>query len=188
MTAKKVKKEEGQDETELVIGEEFAEELGHDKKSKQLREKLKECQAEKMEYLTGWQRAKADYANQASEHLKALEATKRRAKIGIIEDMLPTLDSFQMAVQGGGWEHVDETWRSGVMHIYRQLVSALEDNGIIELDPLNEEFDPARHQAVETRIVDDASQANKVIAVLQKGYVLEDQLVRPARVVVGAIS
>jgi len=190
MSAKQVKKEtkkETVDEVEILEDAEFVEELGYTNKIKELHEKLKECQAEKMEHLTGWQRSKADYANQSEEYARLLGKAECRAKIACIENILPVLDSFAMAMDGSGWKDVDAIWREGVEHIYRQLIGGLASSGMKEINPLHEEFDPMFHQAVENKQVDETTQANKILAVLQKGYLLDDQIIRPARVIVGTI-
>ena len=185
MTAKR--KEESED-IEITDDEEFAVELGKDGQLKKLREKLKKCQAEKVEYLTGWQRAKADYVNQSKEHTVQLSAMSVRAKTALIEDLLPALDSFNAAMRGAAWQDVDEKWRIGVEHIHRQIMDSLEGHKLEELNPLGEEFDPAKHQAVKTQEVNEEGEDNQVIEVQQLGYLLDGQLIRPAQVTVGSYS
>jgi molecular chaperone GrpE len=67
----------------------------------------------------------------------------------------------------------------------RQLVAAFEKASLVELNPLGEKFDPHKHQAIsQTEVPDEATEPNRVITVLQKGYQLHDRIIRPALVVV----
>lgn len=184
MAAKK-KIVEPEIDIELTDDEDFASELGKDGQLKKLREKLKECQAEKSEYLMGWQRAKADYVNQKAENQTQLASATIRAKIALLEDILPALDSFAMAMKGEAWQNVDPTWRIGVEHIYKQLIDGLAQNEVETINPLNEQFNPETQQAVEEREVTDSSLDGVVIEVHQYGYKMKTHLIRPARVVVG---
>jgi molecular chaperone GrpE len=73
----------------------------------------------------------------------------------------------------------------GVEYIYSQLKGILEQNGFSEFDPQGETFDPVRHHAIETIPVTDPAQDHKVIEVVQKGYMLNGKIVRPASVKIG---
>ncbi|MDP3955746.1 MAG: nucleotide exchange factor GrpE [bacterium] len=183
MSRKKSEISNDHDDINLVADEEFAVDEGKDSQLKKLREKLKECHAEKGEYLTGWQRAKADYVNQIGEHSRALMVAHIRAKASIIEDLIPTLDSFAMAMTGDAWQNVDDVWRIGIEHIYRQYEEALKNNGLQIIDPYGQPFDPQFHQAVEEKESTEVKDGC-VLKVLQKGFMLGEQLIRPARVVV----
>ena len=154
---------------------------------KKLREKIKKLEGEKQEYLDLSQRTRADYANYKKEvdANKALDrkfATKR-----LIEDLLPILDAYDMA-QGNkeSWEKVDQNWRAGVEYIFSQLKSVLEREGVTSYGKVGDTFDPVLHETMQTVEVDDESQVDKVVRVLQSGYKMNDGILRPARVHVGS--
>ena len=153
---------------------------------KKLREKLKKCEAEKMEYLTGWQRAKADLINaRKRDEADRAEFTKY-ANERLIEDLIPTLESFDMAMGNKEtWEKVDKNWRVGVEYIYSQLKKALSEAGLQEINPLGQPFDHSRDEAAEYVPVDDEKDHHKVLAVVQKGYSLNGRSMRPPKVKVG---
>lgn len=155
-------------------------------KIKDLREKLKKALAEKQEYLLGWQRSKADFVNARKREEESRKELLKYANEGLILELIPALDSFTMAFANKeAWEKVDKNWRSGVEYIYSQLKGALEANGLKELSPLNEVFDPMKHNAIESITVTEKNQDHKVIEVVQKGYELAGKIIRPANVKIG---
>jgi molecular chaperone GrpE len=153
---------------------------------KKLREKLKKAEAEKSEYLTGWQRAKADLVNARKRDEEERKDFVRFANERLIEDLVPTLESFDMAMGNKEvWEKVDKNWRMGVEYIYSQLKKALSDSGLEEINPINEKFDHNKHEAASYEPVTDEKMDHVIIGVVQKGYVLNGKFLRPAKVRVG---
>ena len=75
-----------------------------------------------------------------------------------------------------------ESLRTGTEVTLKQLVAAFEKSGLSEINPVGEKFDPHRHQAIS--MVDSEQEANTVVTVLQKGYLLVDRVLRPALVMV----
>lgn len=153
---------------------------------KRLREKLKECTAKKQEYLDGWQRAKADIVNTKKEFSKKRERLRARATEAVISDILPTLDSFEMAfADQEAWNQVDEQWRAGVEHIHTQLMNALKGQGLKVIKPkAGDEFDPQLHTSVATEPVETGGQDDTVASCEKTGYRLDDRVIRSANVVV----
>ncbi|MFH1170755.1 MAG: nucleotide exchange factor GrpE [Candidatus Vogelbacteria bacterium] len=158
-------------------------------KLKKLREELKQCQMDKQEYLTLSQRLKADYMN----FEKATES--RRGEIiqfanqALLLDLLDLTDSFELAfADQTAWSAVGENWRKGVEYIYTKLVGILKDHGLEALNPLDEPFDPASHESLESVAVDKEDQDGRVVAVMKKGYRLQGKVLRPAQVKVGAFN
>jgi len=150
---------------------------------KKLREKLKTCEKEKKEYLDGWQRMRADFAN-----IKKDEDTRRGEMIkfaaeGLVDDLIPVLDSFAMAFGNKeAWEKVDENWRKGVEYIYAQMYSVLESRGLTEIGKVGEKVDPRTHVAIEEVPPTSEKEADTVSEVVQKGYRLHSKVIRPAKV------
>jgi molecular chaperone GrpE (heat shock protein) len=79
---------------------------------------------------------------------------------------------------------IDKNWRIGVEFIYSQLKTALENNGIVPIDAIGVEFDPNKHEPIETKETDDATLDHKIERIIQKGYQMGERVIRPARVVV----
>lgn len=156
---------------------------------KKLREKLKAIEAEKQEYLTGWQRAKADLVNARKRDEEDKRAYAKHATEDLIEELIPVLQSFESAMANKeSWEKVDKNWRVGVEYIAGQLKKALTEHGLEEIDPLMKEFDPARDEAIEHVPVNEKNRHNVVIEVLQKGYSLNGRMIRAPRVKVGDMT
>jgi molecular chaperone GrpE len=155
----------------------------------ELREKLRTCENEKKEYLDGWQRMRADYANARKEEESRRGDMTKFASEGLVEDLLPILDSFGMAFGNKeAWEKVDANWRTGVEYIHAQLLSVLESRGLLEIGIVGEKVDPRNHIATEAIPVADGSKVDTVIEVVQKGYRLHSKVIRPAKVKVGVME
>ncbi len=185
---KKAQKKQKQEEQDDDIVFEAMDETSADA-LKKLRSKLKVCNEERGEYLQGWQRSKADFINAKKENEERLRTVSDSTKSALITDMLLVVDSFEMAVGNKeAWESVDENWRKGVEYIYAQLLSILEENGLKPIDPQGKPFDPHVHSAVEDIVSEDKKDDGKVLGVMQKGYMLGDKVLRPAKVTVGRYS
>lgn len=164
-------------------GDEGVDGFGRSKKERDLREKLKECQKEKQEYLEGWQRAKADLVNKGRAHEEDKAQIIKRASEAVVTDVVDVLDSFQMAFSNkDAWEKVDAQWRDGVEYIHNQLFRALQDHGLEEINPEGEEFNTNEHEAIEPVETDDENKDNTIASVARKGYRLGGKVIRPARV------
>ena len=179
------KKEDDFEDLEFVESTEDGEALPDKDTLKKLREELKTCRKEKEEYLTGWQRAKADYINLQKE----LESTRINASIltkeKMVEKLLPAFDSFEMAFANREhWEKVDEKWRKGVESIHQQFLSSLEKSGVETIDKVEVPFDPSIHQSISIVETDDEKKDHTVEKVFQVGYKIGDRIIRPAKVTI----
>jgi molecular chaperone GrpE (heat shock protein) len=156
---------------------------------KKLRAQLRDCNAQKQEYLDGWQRAKADFINaRRAEDLRRQEVVTY-AQEGVLAELLPVIDSFDLAfADKGAWEKMDENWRRGIEHIYTQFLSILAGQHFIPFAPLGESFDPLAHESVGLTDVTKEDQDQKVVEVVQKGYQLNGKIIRPAKVKVGRFN
>lgn len=156
-------------------------------KIKKLKEELKICKEEKQEYLDGWQRSKADFVNLKKRSADEVLESRERSSEFFIMDLLPILDSFDMAFKNKeAWESAPVQWRKGIEYIYSQLLSVLETNQVKVLDPTGEEFDPNMHHSAMNVQVEDPAQEGKVVEVILKGYRMKDRVLRPAHVKVGS--
>ena len=184
-----------ENETKKVNGEEYFEDVSFVDSTedgdvlptkdivKKLREELKAARKEKEEYLTGWQRAKADYVNLQKDEEGKRKDLRSLITIGLIEDLLPALDSFDMAFANKeAWEKVDANWRNGVEYIQQQFLRALESYGVSKIDQANVLFDPMIHESIETIETNEESKNHMISVVTQSGYKIGDRVIRPARV------
>ncbi len=151
-----------------------------------LKDKLAVCLKEKQEYLDNWQRDKAEFLNARKRDAEDNQRFRKFAAEGLVEELLPVLESFNMAFSNKeAWEGVPKNWRTGVEYIANQLKGVLEGNGLKELNPLGEVFDPMVHEAVEFGEVLDEKENQKIIAVLHKGYSFYDRVLKAPKVRVG---
>ncbi len=185
------KKENEENVDEEIVFENDAEFIEKDPKQAldKLRKKLKETEAEKQEYLDGWQRAKADFINSRKRDADLQADIVKFANENLITDIIPVLDSFDMAMQNKeAWEKAPKEWRTGVEYIYNQLLSTLGQNGLKQFNPAGQDFDPKLHDAVDTITTEDSGEDGKILEVLQKGYSLNDKQIRSAKVKTGKFS
>jgi molecular chaperone GrpE len=182
------KKEEENLEQEDVVFEENYENTGKDAQEeiKKLKEKIKECEKTKNEYMDGWQRAKAEFVNLRKRDEEANKEFLKFAKEDIIKQLIPVLDSFEIAFSNKEeWEKTPKEWRTGIESIHSQLIKILEHNHVKQINPIGETFDPKFHDSVQLVKVSDKEKDNKVTEVVQKGYILYDKVIRTAKVKIG---
>jgi molecular chaperone GrpE len=153
---------------------------------KKLREKLKKVEAEKQEYLDLSQRTRADYANFKKEVESNRISDRKFATKRFIEDLLPVLDSYDMA-QGNkeAWEAVDKNWRMGIEYIFAQFRTVLEGEGVTQFGKIGDTFNPELHESMEQVNVENEGDNDKIMKILQNGYKMNDTILRPARVHTG---
>lgn len=147
---------------------------------KKLRSELKESKHEKMQALEELQRNRADFLNARKRAEEQLIRDRERLVIRHIEELLPVIDSFDMAISDPKWVEADEIWRKGVEGIYGQLMTILRNNGVVAISPLGEAFNPHEHEALT-----DSGSNDTVSVVMQKGYKRNEEVIRPAKVGVG---
>ena len=150
---------------------------------KKLRADLKICKAEKAEYLTGWQKERADFLNYKKEEDNRKANFSEAMRERILSRFLSVMDSFNMAFGNKeAWDKVDENWRRGVEYIYGQMNTIFEEYGVKEIGAVGEPFDPNIHQSIEIMPTDKKEDDHTVANVIQKGYKLGPRVLRAARV------
>jgi molecular chaperone GrpE len=152
-------------------------------KIKKLRDELAAAKAQRQEYLDGWQRCKADAANAKQEARAAETRAIERVRESLIADIVPVLDSFDMASGNESWDRVDEGWRSGIEYIRNQLLDVLEKNGVKRFGKIGDAFSPYVHEAVQ-ETDEGAGEPHSVVRVLRAGYSIGDRVIRPAQVII----
>jgi len=143
---------------------------------------LADAQKEKEEYLDLARRTKADFENFRKRVTADLQAAETRGKVSVAREVIDAVDNLERALEAAG---EGESLAAGVEMVLGGLRETLSRNGVDVVDPKGETFDPTRHEALSTQPVEGA-ESGTVVEVLQKGYVLGEQLVRPARVVVSS--
>jgi molecular chaperone GrpE len=182
---KKIPETPSEPDDSEVLEFEFNEDGEEDLKKtlKKLRADLKEASKEKEEYLTGWQKERAEFANyrKQEDERKAIFSEAMRERI--LTRFLSVIDSFNMAFANKeAWEKVDENWRKGVEYIYSQMNAIFEEYGVKSIGEEGEIFDPNIHQSIDVVETDKKELEHKVATVIQKGYKLGERVMRPARV------
>jgi molecular chaperone GrpE len=147
---------------------------------------LADTQRERDEYLELAKRTKADFENFRKRMAAEVQAAAARGRGELIRDVVPVLDDLERALQSAGLDpegDSEDGLSHGMLLVFRSLRDALDRNGVEVVDPKGEKFDPTVHEALST-VAADGVEPGVVVEVLQKGYRLGDQLIRPARVVV----
>jgi molecular chaperone GrpE len=137
--------------------------------------------AQAAEYLAGWQRERAEYANYKKRVERERIQWQDVIRSDLVLNLLPVIDDFERAVENLPEEGPARDWANGILLIHRKLKQQMEDLGLEEIDAVGHEFDPEMHEAV-THEPSTEHDSGKVIGVLRRGYRLGDKVVRPALV------
>lgn len=152
-------------------------------KIKKLRTELKEAQAKRDEYLDGWQRCKAESVNIRKEAFASADRASTRAKESLIEDIIPVLDSFDMAATSEAWANIDQSWRSGMDQVRNQLLDVLSRNGVTRYGKVGEMSDHNLHEIVQ-EMEDAPGESGEIVRILRFGYKTSEKILRPAQAIV----
>ena len=148
---------------------------------------LREQAAKAAEYYDRLQRQVAEADNLRKRLAKEKQDAIRYANEALIENLLPTMDSFEMAItatRDSGANNI-ESLKTGIEMVYTQLKRTLEESGVTEIDAVGQAFDPSQHEAMSRKQTDEADEGT-VLEQTRKGYRLRDRLLRAASVVVAA--
>lgn len=145
-----------------------------------MEEMLQESERKAQEHYDAWMYAKAEGENIRRRAAEDVSKAQKFAVERFSNEMLAVMDSLQagLAVET---ENV-ESFKSGMELTLKQLSSVFEKFNIVEINPVGEKLDPHKHQAI--GMVDSEQEANTVVTVMQKGYSLNDRVLRPALVMV----
>jgi len=152
-----------------------------------LEQQLAELQAKHTEVSDAYLRAKAEAENIRRRAEEEISKARKFAVESFAESLLPVRDSLEaaLATHSAKPDTPVDTVIEGVTATLRQLASALERNKVVELNPpAGTKFDPNIHQAIS--VVPAEQEANTIVGVLQKGYLIADRVLRPALVTVTA--
>ncbi len=150
-----------------------------DQEIKKLKEKLKQAEQTVQEYLSGWQRAKADYINQEKETDRQKIAWVKFANLELILNLLSIVDSFDQSAKNVTNNLKNDQWVKGVLKIKDQLESFLQSQGVEKIKTIGEKFNPEFHEVIEKK-----GEGQEIIKQVQAGYLMRDQVIRPAKVII----
>lgn len=147
-----------------------------------LRQELEQTRAQAQEYLDGWQRARAELSNARKRFEKERAEAGLYANAELMRKLLPISDDLERALATLPDDLNGHVWVEGIALIYRKLQSAFEAIGVIPIAvQVGDEFNPDIHEAV-THEESQEIESGKIIAQVQKGYRLGENVLRPALV------
>ena len=159
---------------------------------------LAERTRERDEHLELAQRARADFENYRRRVKAEIAEAEQRGRASLARGVLPALDNLERALVAAGIDPAGrpdprgeapsedlgrDALAEGVALVYRELGAALERSGVVAFDPVGDRFDPAQHEAIATGQAEGVENGT-VLETLERGYRVDSQVIRPARVVV----
>ncbi|MDE5644249.1 MAG: nucleotide exchange factor GrpE [Muribaculaceae bacterium] len=167
---------------EAETAEEAAAEMTEEEKLAAENESLKtSLEKEKKEYMF----LMAEFDNFRKRTLREKSELIKNAAESAFKGLLPVVDDFERALKASDGVDDAASIREGMELIYKKLKKYLEQNGVKEMDPEDRDFDADRHEAITAVPVPDESQKGKIIDTVEKGYMINDKVLRHAKVVVG---
>ena len=144
---------------------------------------LAEAEARAAEYLYGWQRAQAEFANYKRRLERDNAAFREIARGDVIKRFLPVVDDLERALANRPSD--EHAWVGGIELVYRKLLAILESEELKRIEAEGKAFDPNLHEAISQEHNEDF-ESGQVISVVQQGYMLGDRVIRHAHVRVAA--
>ena len=130
-------------------------------------------------------RSTADQQNLQRRHQRERDDLRRYAVAGLVEDLLPALDAFSLGLASASSQADGRAVAEGFRMAVGQLRGILAGQGLVEVNPVGQPFDPARHEAVGSEASADVAEGT-VLRVARSGWLLHDRVLRPAAVFVSA--
>lgn len=158
-----------------------AEEPGLEPSEIMLRHELDQAKEQAQEYLEGWQRARAEFANYKKRVTRDQEEARMRIAGETLTKYLGVIDDLERALKEPPPDGEAAAWAEGIELIYRKMYGVLETEGVEIIDAEGEHFDPALHEAISHDESEDHEEG-EVIEVVQPGYRMGDRVLRPAMV------
>ena len=186
VVAVQVETEVGADDARAA-GESGEHEVGEPPTIEGLQQALERAQAESAENLDKALRATADLENLRKRSAREVENAHKFALERFLSDLLPVKDSLEMglaAVDAAGEGASVESLREGSELTLKMMIGLLEKSGVAEVNPVDGTFDPELHQAMSMQDAGEGVGSGTIVTVIQKGYLLNERLLRPALVIV----
>jgi molecular chaperone GrpE len=150
--------------------------MAKEKSSKSKKES--KIEKERNEFKDKYLRTMADFDNYRKRKEKELEQSRDRAIISFVQEILPSIDNFEMSLK---MTNNSDMFIKGVEMIHKNLLDALKEHHFEEFEPkVGEEFNPDKHDPL--LIEDKKAEPGRVLAVVKKGYLMKKEVIRPAKV------
>lgn len=166
------------EEANETVAETTQEELSEVDELEKTKEELAK---EKKEYLF----LMAEFDNFRKRTLKEKSEIIRNAGENVFKGLLPIVDDFERGLKASENSEDASEIREGMQLIYNKLIKYLSQNGVKEFDPEDKVYDADRHEAISAVPVPDEEQKGKILDTVEKGYMINDKVLRHAKVVVG---
>lgn len=140
-----------------------------------------QLEAQKKDYLF----LMADFDNFRKRTLKEKSELIKNGGEQALKGLLPIVDDFERGIKASENSEDANAVLEGMKLIYNKFIKYLASNGVKEFDPEDREFNPERHEAISVVPVEDEAQKGKILDTVEKGYMLNDKVLRHAKVVVG---
>jgi len=187
-TPKQSERAKRESSAEQAEGEEAAAVPGEELSHEQLLLTLQDAQAKADQYWNQLLLARAEMENSRRRSERDVESAHKYALEKFVRELLPVKDSLELGLAAATGEGAElDKLREGMELTLKMLGAALEKFGVKEVNPKGEKFNPERHQAMAMQ-ESATSEPNTVLTVYQKGYLLNDRLIRPAMVVVSSAA
>jgi len=148
---------------------------------KTIEEKIKECEEQKEEYLNGWKRAKADFINYKREEAGRTKEMMNYSKAELLSSIIEILDNFEKAEEETPEDIKNDNYFQGLLRIKDQFNDFLKSQGVKKVKAIGEKIDLNYHEIVE-EVESKEEKSGIVVEEVQKGYLFEGRLLRPAKV------
>jgi molecular chaperone GrpE len=150
-----------------------------------LKNELNEMRTKADEYLDGWQRARAEFANYKKRVDRDQAQVYQLAVSSIVKRYLDVVDDLERALKNKPQQGDGAVWAEGIELVYRKMLALLESEGVKQMDAQGEIFDPNLHEAI-SQEAHPEYEDGQIIEVIKQGYLLGDRVIRPALVRVAA--
>jgi len=174
------------DEQEIILEGEIIEDsaedfMAPDEELASLRQELADAELKAQEYLDGWQRARAEFANYKKRVDRDQASVRQMAAANIYKNYLEVIDDLELALNNRPEDGEGAAWAPGIELIYRKLLSNMEADGITVMVTQDQFFDPNVHEAISSEDTDEF-ESGQIVEVLKNGYLVGDKVLRPALV------
>ena len=146
-----------------------------------LREELNLLQQQSNEYLDGWQRERAEFANYKKRKDRESQQLKDNITGSITRKYLDIVDDLERALQNRPQDGEGASWAEGIELVYRKFLTALESEGVTAMQVAGTEFDPNLHEAI-SQEPSEEYESGQIVEVLRNGYMIGERVLRPASV------
>lgn len=170
-----------EDNKQDVLEEDLAMQNTFQAEIESLKQELENTRSKSEEYLDGWQRSRAEFANYKKRVEREQATIYQTTSTTIIKRFLEVLDDLERALNNRPHEGDGKVWAEGIELIYRKFLSILENEGVMVMKAQGEQFDPNLHEAISSE-ENDEFDSGQIIEVVKQGYTQGERVLRPALV------